>query len=71
MPENIENMTGPPDTDDDFQPADMAEGAAKPKPVGIKLVLGSLLLLVFVGYLVYVGFTDPRGPPAASENFKS
>lgn len=30
------------------------------KPVGIKLVLASAILLIYVGYLFYVGFSDPR-----------
>jgi hypothetical protein len=30
------------------------------KPVGVKLVLASIFLLAYVGYLIYVGFSDPR-----------
>ncbi|NKB55780.1 MAG: hypothetical protein GKS00_05535 [Alphaproteobacteria bacterium] len=30
------------------------------KPVGIKFVLACIILVVYVGYLVYVGFSDPR-----------
>lgn len=70
MSESNDSRTNPPDTDDEFRPADMAEGATKPKPVGVKFVLASILLLAFVGYLVYVGFTDPRGPPPTSGVFK-
>ena len=70
MSESNDNRTNPPDTDDDFRPVGMTEGPSKPKPVDVKIVLASILLLAFVGYLVYVGFTDPRGPPPTSGVFK-
>ena len=44
--------------DDDKPLAD--EPRRSDKPVGVKLVLASFILLAYVGYLVYVGFSDPR-----------
>ncbi len=58
-----------PDTNDDFRPRDEAGGPVK--PVGIKFILASILLLAFVGYLVYVAVSDPRGPPPSSGVYKS
>ena len=63
MPENIENINDPPDTGGDSSFADNVGGPVKPEPVGIKLILSSILLLIFVGYLVYVSLSDPRAPP--------
>ena len=51
-------MKDAPNAEDDTLPAEEARGPAK--PVGLKFVLAATILLVYVGYLVYVGFSDPR-----------
>ncbi|MDP6184704.1 MAG: hypothetical protein QF609_12900 [Gammaproteobacteria bacterium] len=51
-------MNDLPNPDDDTTPTEKMRGPAK--PVGLKLVLASILLLAYLGYLVYVGFSDPR-----------
>jgi len=51
-------MNNTPTPDDDKPLAE--EPRRADKPVGVKLVLASIFLLAYVGYLVYVGFSDPR-----------
>ena len=64
MLKNIENMNDPQVSEGDFRLADTAGGPVKTKPISTrKIALVSILLLAFVGYLVYDKIINPTAPP--------
>lgn len=62
MPDSTEIKTDSSFTDNNSRPPGELNGPTKPKPVGIKFVLAGILLLIVIGCLIYVGFSDPRDP---------
>ena len=71
MSQNADKRTNSPGANEEPLLTGLAGGRPEPKPVGFKLLLASALLLAFVGYLIYVAVSDPRGPPLQGEFFKN